>query len=123
MDGEKIRLIVFMDVGNDERNNVLLSCVRDDLVCVECGIIDREMGIELEITDICCNSITLLAGGREYLLKREEEIEFSCWTPYVCSCGGDERFFYTVSARRDAIEGYEKTRLDLKKTYVRSKKK
>ena len=123
MDGEKIRLIVFMDVGIDEHNNVLLSCVRDDLVDVEAGIIDREMGIELEIAEIRCNSITLCEGGNEYLLNRGEEIEFSCWTPYVCSCGGDERFFYTLSAKREAIEDYEKTRLDLSKNYVRSKKK
>lgn len=116
---EKIRVSVYWETRKDKDGNQLISYLRDDLAEIKLGVLDKEEDIEVEIIEIFKDEITVKADGKKYPLKRGEKVEFDSWTGYYGD-SSDNQYFFIISWEDEAISNYTKTKLDLKKDYIKN---
>ena len=116
---EKIRISVYEDSGTDEHGNELIRFSRDELIDIKLGIIAKEQDINIRITKIEENQITINADGHEYILHKEESIEFNCWTGNFIGDETSFEYFFIISWETLDILSYEETKLELNYDYLK----
>lgn len=112
----KIRISVYVEQG---KNNEKACFYRDDLVDIKEGIIDEEEDIKIEISRIEDNQIVIKANGSEFILKKEEKIQFDCCTGYYSAVSSDNQYFFIISWKTKDILNYEKTKYKIYHDYLK----
>ena len=112
----KIRISVYVEHG---KNNEKACFYRDDLVDIKEGIIDEEEDIKIEISRIEDNQIVIKADGSEFILKKEEKIQFDCCTGYYSAVSSDNQYFFIISWKTNDILKYEDNKFILHHSYLR----
>lgn len=113
---DKLRISVYVEQG---KNNEKACFYRDDLVDIKEGIIDEEEDIKIEISRIENNQIIIKANGSEFILKKEEKIQFDCCTGYYSGVSSDNQYFFIISWKTKDILNYEETKFTLYHDYLK----
>ena len=116
---EKIRISVYEDSGTDEHGNELIRFSRDELIDIKLGMIAKEQDINISITKIEEKQITINADGHEYILHKDESIEFNCWTGNFIGDETSFEYFFLISWETLDILTYEETKLELNFDYLK----
>ena len=116
---EKIRISVYEDSGTDEEGNELIRFSRDELIDIKLGLIAKEQDINVMITKIENDQITINADGDVYILHRNESIEFNRWTGNFIGDETSFEYYFLISWEELDISMYEETKLELNYDYFK----
>ena len=112
----KIRISVYVERG---KNNEKMCFYRDDLIDINEGIIDEEEDIDIIISKIEDNRIVIKANESEFILNKEEKIQFDCCTGYYSAVSSDNQYFFIISWKAKDILNYEETKFTLYHDYLK----
>lgn len=113
---DKLRISVYVEQG---KNNEKMCFYRDDLIDINEGIIDEEEDIDIIISKIEDNRIVIKANESEFILNKEEKIQFDCWTGYYNAVSSDNNYFFIISWKTKDILNYEKTKYKIYHNYLK----
>lgn len=116
---EKLRISVYWEDGTNEEGKKLISFLRDDLIDIQEGIIDEEEDINIKITKVENNQIIINTPDNDYVLNKEESVEFDCWTGYYSGVSSDNQYFFIISWKTNDILKYEDNKFILHHSYLR----